>query len=380
MKYQKENLIKILYAHELNLNEKIWLKKYLEDHPEEEELRMIAYEIYSDDINTEAAGKKQLIESPFDGVYKNIAEPRADHRFNRNIRRLSAAAACLLIAGLLSVYHHAKTADRHVAQLIQPGKNQALLTLSNGKKIALADVKNGEKINYGKISISKNSDGQIVYRAAINTNDKVEYNTISTPKAGQYQVILADGTHVWLNAMSSIRFPTSFPGKDRQVEIKGEAYFEVAKDKHKPFKVLGGNQTVEVLGTHFNVNAYQDEETVKTTLLEGSVKITKGNMTAMLSPGQQATTGDVIQVDKADIASAISWKEGYFLFRDADIETVMKQVERWYDVSVKYTGAKPEVELNGKISRQMNLSKLLDMLSYSGVHCRVEGHTIMITN
>lgn len=276
---------------------------------------------------------------------------------------------------------------------VAPGGDKALLILADGSEIALDKAKNGDLTKQGEIRIHKTEDGQVVYinakgqRAPQSIAPK--YNTIRTPKTGQYKVVLADGTKVWLNAVSSIRFPTSFTHEERRVEITGEAYFEVAKDKNRPFRVITPEQTIEVLGTRFNINAYQGEKAVKTTLLEGSVKVSpahqKGreHQSILLHPGQQSTVtpnSSHIEVKNVDTEEIIAWKNGYFQFNNTDIAMIMRQVERWYDVEVVYEGGAYENRLSGKISRDVSVSKVLEMLHYLGINAEIEGRKITITN
>jgi hypothetical protein len=268
---------------------------------------------------------------------------------------------------------------------IQPGKNSAVLTLSNGTQILLDSAANGTLAQQGNMKVLK-INGRISYTTgAANKNEKPVYNTIATTRGNEYQLILADGTKAWLNASSSIHFPAAFTGKERRVEITGEVYFEVAHDRSKPFKVefsntAGRKGEVEVLGTHFDVNAYPDENAIKTTLLEGSVKVRQSDKIQMLSPGQEAIiSSDKITIKRdVDVAQVIAWKDGYFLFNNTDIQTIMRQVARWYDVEVKYQGKITEDGFSGKISREVPLSKFLKVLELNDVHVTTEGRTVII--
>jgi transmembrane sensor len=303
--------------------------------------------------------------------------------------RIGIAASFLLflsVGGYFLLIKHPTTpaiAKNEIHDAI-PGSNKAILTLSNGHKIILNNVVKGLLTREGNTRINKTDDGEIVYQKE-NTaygQRNLSYNTISTPRGGQWKLTLADGSRVWLNANSTIRYPITFPANEREIEITGEAYLEVAKDQHKPFRVHSNGQTVEVLGTHFNINAYADEEETKTTLLEGSVKIIKGQSMQLIKPGQQART----RVDKngitvyhdVDMAAEVSWKDGYFRFNNADLPSVMRQFARWYDVEV-IDKSKPGVhEFNGKISRQANLSRVLKILSLGGLHFKIEGKQLIV--
>lgn len=268
---------------------------------------------------------------------------------------------------------------------IAPGHDNAILTLDDGRTIVLDSAANGALAKQGNSKVLK-LDGQIVYNKMANDHKgKPVYNTIATAKGNQYQLVLADGSKVWLNAASSIHFPAAFTGNERRVEITGEAYFEVAHNAAKPFIVKvntpsGDGGEIEVLGTHFNVNAYADEPDMKTTLLEGSVKIKKASAIQMLSPGQQARlTPDGIALQKnVDLSQVMAWKEGFFQFDNTDTKTLMRQVARWYDVDVDFQGKIAEEGFSGKISRNVPLSKFLKVLELNDVHIKTEGRKITV--
>jgi len=264
---------------------------------------------------------------------------------------------------------------------IEPGGNKALLTTSDGSAINLDSIQNGTVITKGAAKISKR-DGLLVYdiTPSVATTDVIE-NTLFTPRGGQYQVVLADGTKVWLNAASSLRFPSDFRGSQRAVELTGEAYFEVAKNKHKPFLVKVGEMQVNVLGTHFNVNAYTEESSIKTSLLEGSVKITSGKATSILQPGEQAVLRNAdnkVRVNRVNMDEVIAWKNGVFQFDDADITSVMREIARWYNVEIVYSGSVPARRFEGKISRSAQLTEVLKILELSGVKCIIAGNKIEV--
>ena len=270
---------------------------------------------------------------------------------------------------------------------ILPGGNKAVLTLADGSRIILGDAQNGILAKQANIDIRKAAGGKIVYNASnqLSANAPALYNTITTPRGGQYQVTLSDGSKVWLNAASSLKFPAAFSNKERVVELTGEAYFEIAKlsspsvagreGNRIPFKVITNNQTVEVLGTHFNINAYADEAAIKTTLLEGSVKVfqSKTNNSQLLKPGQQAMVGTQIQIADVDATLAIAWKNGYFIFSHEDIGSIMRQVSRWYDVNIQYEGNVTQEKFVGTISRFNDVAQILDVLQLTGaVHFKTE--------
>jgi len=261
-----------------------------------------------------------------------------------------------------------------------PGRNVAILTLSNGKKIIL-DSSNARIIDEGgKTGISMQHGRQLVYESKGSKSRTAVYNTVSTPYGGKFEIVLQDGSRVWLNSLSSIRYPTAFTGPERRVEISGEAYFEISKNA-KPFIVEIKQMEVEVLGTHFDVNGYEDEDAIKTTLLEGKVKVRSLRGTNLLKPGQQArlsNNGIMSVVDDVNLNQVIAWKDGVFEFDNADIETIMRQLVRWYGVEVVYK--KPvKVHFGGSISRNVNLSKVLHMLEETGnVHFDFEDNKIIV--
>ncbi|MES2446570.1 MAG: FecR domain-containing protein [Bacteroidota bacterium] len=309
---------------------------------------------------------------------------------------LAIAAVLVLISSLTILFFNNESPKEQIVianpkpvkNTIVPGSNNAVLTLANGNQISLNDKENGVLASQSGVIITKNKDGQLQYQ--IKADAPAGINTISTPRGGQYQLILVDGTKVWLNAASSITFPTQFKGAERKVEIVGEAYFEVAKNANKPFKVKSKNQIIEVLGTHFNVNTYDDEVADKTTLLEGSVSVSKianGKVqtatSKILKPGQQATVNanqSQILVAIADEDEAIAWKNGYFKFNKADIQTIMRQVSRWYNVDVEFKGEMNKDLFVGKINRSEHVEEVLSILERSKINVAIKGRSIIISN
>lgn len=249
---------------------------------------------------------------------------------------------------------------------IPPGSNRATLTLADGSKIILDSV-HGNIMQQSNLKVM-NVAGKLDYEGI---GSIAETHTLSTPKGGQYQLVLPDGSKVWLNALSSITYPTAFVGKDRKVSIVGEAFFEIAKDKEKPFIVQANNEKITVLGTSFNVNAYKDESVVRTSLLEGAVTING----RILKPGEAYCNGEIM---KANLEQELAWKEGLFNFEGADFPQVMRQLERWYDIQVKYEGKIPEGKFGGKLPRNLNLSQVTRILKDMKVNSRIEGRTLFI--
>jgi transmembrane sensor len=285
---------------------------------------------------------------------------------------------------------------------VLPGGNKATLKLGDGKTIVLDNAQNGLLVQQGAINIIKQNDGELVYESETGSSGKpltIDHspltNTLGTPAGGQFQLKLPDGTWVWLNASSFIKYPTAFTGKERRVSVYGEAYFEVAKDANKPFKVnvltsdgeSRNGTEIEVLGTHFNINAYNNEALVKTSLLEGKVKIVSdyynGKQSAILKPGQQAQVeveGKMKVKNNASMEEVVAWKNGEFLFQSADIGALMRQVARWYDIEVSYPNGMPKDRFSGKIGRNVNLSQLLEILKYSEVKFELKGRTLVVHN
>jgi ferric-dicitrate binding protein FerR (iron transport regulator) len=274
-----------------------------------------------------------------------------------------------------------KTLPEQPVQII-PGGNKAVLTLAGGRQIILDSLQNGSVALQGNTHILKLASGRLAYQPDHTGSGAIEYNTITTPKGGQYQVSLPDGSRVWLNAASSLRFPTSFDGNERQVEMTGEVYFEVAQNRDKPFFVRSGGFNVEVLGTHFDVNAYADEAVFKTTLLEGSVNVGNTSGHSLLEPGEQAVAGisggNIRILREADTEAAVAWKNGRFEFSNADIPTIMRQIARWYDVDIRYEGNIPPEHFSGEVPRSCSLDKVLKIFALSQIHFRIEGKEIIV--
>lgn len=306
--------------------------------------------------------------------------------------RIAVAASIAVLMGT-GIFYFTQPKEEKVQvaakpQEIAPGGTKGVLTLSNGKQIVLSEITAKDTIaqegEENEVTIKMNANGEVTYIINPNTDggkDDNSFNTLSTPIGGQYNIILADGTKVYLNAVSSIKYPTQFNGDKRVVELEGEAYFEVAKNKNKPFIVKSNNQSIEVLGTHFNVHSYNNESVVKTTLLEGSVAVTYKNQKAILKPGQQSDVSDnfsKIKVKEVDPEEAVAWKNGRFKFDNADLKNVMRQLERWYGIKVEYRGNVSDVRFNGGTFRNKNLSEVLKVLELSNIKFKVEGKTVIV--
>ncbi|WP_343704517.1 FecR domain-containing protein [Chitinophaga sp.] len=294
---------------------------------------------------------------------------------------LAAAAAVLLLvlAGGFYFLLQQPPSPPQTAQMeeVMSGSNKAVLTLADGSTVTVDST--ARQIAQQGSGAIRQQNGQLQYTGA--TAAAGAYNTLTTPAGGQYRLRLPDGTEVWLNAASSIRFPISFDKHERKVELTGEAYFEVAQQASAPFKVMVNRQAeVLVLGTTFNINAYTDERNIKTTLLRGKVKVTAGSRDIQLSPGQQAvsTTTSLTINNAADTEKAIAWKNGLFNFQDASLEEVMRQLSRWYNITVVYENGIPDMEFYGKMQRNIPLSTMLKMLERTEVKFRLEGNNRLV--
>lgn len=296
----------------------------------------------------------------------------------------AAVITILLMAGGAKLLFHQSSPSIPVAAFkndVPPGGNHAVLTLADGKQITLDSAGNGTLGQQGATTIFKLNNGQLAYQENGTTPQQVSYNKITTPRGGQFQIVLPDGTKVWMNAASSLRFPTAFTGNDRQVELSGEAYFEVTKDPTKPFIVNVNRMKVAVLGTQFNVMSYPDEKNIQTTLIDGAVNVSADGHSRQLQPGEQtqlSADGNIQLIKDADIESTLAWKNGYFQFNKADLQSVMRQLARWYDIEIVYKDQVPDFMFVGQLDRNANLSVILKILEKSQVHFSVEGRKITV--
>ncbi len=317
---------------------------------------------------------------------KIIHKARQTESFEvKKTRQWLAAAVVALAVSVGGVYFAIgyNTSSDNVTTLspekdILPGRKKAVLTLANGSKVILDDSEKGLVAKEGNTEVMRQG-GRISYLGLSKPKSSVIYNTISTPNGGMYELELSDGTKVWLDAASTLKYPVSFVGNERKVELTGEAYFEVVHNKKMPFKVVANNTTIEDIGTRFNINAYQDETSVKTTLVEGAIKVSVGNTSQLLTPGQMVSVNNsTLSLSDADIEQEIAWKNGYFIFNKADIKTVMQQFSRWYDVDISYEGTVPNNLFVGQIKREETLLGALKILELSGMHFRVEGRKVIV--
>jgi len=392
-------LIERFFQNTCTQQEKVELAKWIEESSHDDELKQIMDEKWMNfesrhKIAPDRAG--EILAAILKNKVTDIGETVPIVK-RLSWWRISAAASIILFVAAVSFFLVYKKPEQGIANNVDtstnnqthpvddvsPGKTKAILTLSDGSTVVLDNTPDGTLAVQGNTKIL-NEHGQLIYNNGLNSSGEILYNTLTTHRGEQFPLQLSDGTKLWLNASSSIRFPVAFAGNERRVEITGEAYFEVAKNANKPFKVLLNGMEIVVLGTHFNVNGYADEASVRTTLLEGSVKITKDNASLLLVRGQQAKlnrNGRMDLIEDADIEQAVSWKEGYFHYNKADLETVMREVSRWYDVDIIYENEsrKSEQHFSGDIQKSLTLSAVLRVLEKSLVHFRIEGKKLIVS-
>ncbi|MGN8070140.1 FecR family protein [Mucilaginibacter sp. 22184] len=371
-------------------------KKNLSGECTPEEIRLL--ESYQDNIvmpddKWEAdLGDKKRVRGTLKGMLKESIPERSARRSSIGVYRMAAAiilllGVCIIIwRGRLSSIPKQPDMEATSSKKILPGGNKAYLTMANGSVITLNGLKNGTLGTQTGIRINKVKDGVLSYdKQTEGQKDgagELAYNTINIPRGGQYQLVLSDGTKVWLNSASSLKYPAAFSGKERKVELAGEAYFEVAKDRTKPFTVGVNGMSVQVLGTHFNINAYSDEKTIETTLLEGSVKLSSNGKQAFLKPGQQGKFSiqqTAFNISNVDVEDAVAWKNGFFAFNNEDIQTIMKRISRWYDVDVVFPEKFKRKNFGGTVSRFTDVEQVLNSLELTGsVHFKTEGRRITV--
>jgi transmembrane sensor len=369
-------------------------EKYLSGQSTPED--QVLLDSYEDDINLNTNGEHDLEidkiavrQKIWLKLQQQITPAAVKEKNDRMWLKIAAILVVACLLGLWMVKSRNTTKSNYLQTKakkprITSGGNNAYLTMADGTVITLNDAQNGELATQSGIKISKAKDGMLVYKFVKNNkgNAPNAINTITTPRGGQYQIVLADGTKVWLNAASSLRFPVTFVSNKRDVELTGEAYFEVAKDRNKPFTVQANGTNVQVLGTHFNVSAYLNDAAVSTTLLEGSVKLVKSNETAMLTPGQNGVSVNgraAIKVEEANVEQVMAWKNGYIVFNNTDIKTIMDQASRWYNIDVVYEGEMSDQVFNGKISKYKDIDELLTNIELTGaVHFKVEGRRVTV--
>lgn len=357
------------------------IEKYIAGTASQEEIRFVElYYAYSEKNKSREFSEQEAAMDHarnFEEIQRKISATTPAQRRRLWPYKYAAAAAVLIFTASVTYLWFKKQEQPLGKDLtavaikdILPGSNKALLTLADGTKVVLDDKAAGKVIEVPGLTISKTKNGQLVYTASgkPQQNGKIASNTVATPRGGQYQIILPDGTKVWLNASSSLSYPELFSGNKRTVRLSGEGYFEVAKNKAMPFHVETAAQDVEVTGTHFNINAYMDDAVLKTTLLEGSVNVHYSGKSKMLQPGQQSRIGNAspeINLLAVNTEEETAWKNGLFQFSNASLKSILSQVERWYDVKVDYSTV-PNKRYNGMVPRSAGLSEVLHMLEVTG--------------
>ncbi|WP_343523961.1 FecR domain-containing protein [Pedobacter sp.] len=376
------------------------LKKYLSGDCTVSEIEQVDQWFDSmDEVPEDIAGlsdeQRKLVEDRiFECILLNIEaknEPKiiSIHKKSARVNKLLWAAASLLLvlgAVLTWRYHSQQRQQDQIVELnqavhIKPGGNRAVLTLDDGSSVVLTDAKIGALANQQNVSVVKTAEGELSYKIhAGAASSKITYNKITTPLGGKYSVVLPDGSKAWLNAKSSLRFPTAFTGAERIVQMTGEVYFEVARNPKQPFKVQSGGTEIKVLGTHFNVMAYGDEAEQKTTLLEGSIHLSSGKFSQLLKPGEQALVNPSgIKVNtNCDMEAVMAWRNDLFIFKDMEIKEIARQLARWYDVQVVFKGTPSKISYTGTISKDVELSELLSMLQFTGLKYELNGHLLTI--
>ena len=393
---QSERIAWLLFRYtrdELSAEEKHELSEWCSLSPENEEI--FKKETNPDYIRDEMKEMYANKNAVFQKITEKYPELSDNSRPYLKFRLIPVAATLIITLGItaLFVLQIKSKKEKSIQQSnidiysIKPGGNHATLTLANGSVLSLDSAGSGIIGTEGSSNIIKKDSGQLVYsNNGSGAISEISYNTLRTPRGGQYKLILPDGTNVWLNAASSLKYPSSFNSKERKVVLEGEAYFEVSKmtdppaNKKVPFLVsIQGKPDVEVLGTHFNIMAYPDEPFVLTTLLEGSVKIGS----SVLVPGQQAqennNSSSVTVINAVDLNEVIAWKNGKTSFKNASIQQIMRAISRWYDVDVEYKGIIPDKKYKGGLPRNTDLNELLEVLNQNGIHFSVEGKKIIVT-
>lgn len=381
----KEDFLKIVRKYlngSAGKKERAFLEKFYESH----DSRQNVLDDYADHERTMLG---QVME---ENILRGISVNRERKLLSFGWSRFAAAAAIVLVAlgGLFYLRQQPKSVARQTVAKptdFAPGGERAMLTLADGSTILLDSASPGHIAYQGSATITKNGDGELAYQVSKKDKTIAGMNTITTPAGGQYSITLPDGSQVWLNAKSSITFPTAFFGQERHVKVQGEVYFEIKKDKGRPFVVdVDGRQQVIVTGTNFNVSAYADEPEIRTTLLEGAVRVAAGktdNGELRLLPGEQATFKSGSPADghfrkaTVDVSEAIAWKNGLFQFRETTLATIMRDIGRWYNVEVTYPEGIPQKRFSGKLHRNSKASEILEILKFAGVNFRIEASESM---
>lgn len=334
--------------------------------------------------------RQRILAYPDSGSYVEDVDAKVLHKRLKFKRTWYLVAAAMILLFGIGIYFYLASGKQQPSivatlqeEILAPSSSFAVITLYDGSKVLIDSLKNGQATKHGNIIIKKNNSGQISYEVIGGPNKLgKKYNTLMNPRGSKViDIILSDGTHVWLNAGSSMKYPVEFEGNERLVELKGEGYFEVAKDPHRKFIVKSDKVQTEVLGTHFNVNGFEDE-TAKVTLLEGAIKITsvKTGGFKVLEPGEQAEVGNAIHFNNVDVNNVIAWKDGYFSLDGLSFPEFMRQLERWYNIDVIYLNGDPNIHLFGKLGHDLTLPEIVSSLKDMGVNCKIKGSKLYIQN
>lgn len=367
------------------------LLRLLADPMNESQLQDLMVELWNDPEPTDPVFKEEESQRMLKNILSLSSADSADERKRFKLHslwsaqwiKISAAVVIITLSAVLLYFNSTSDPKKMTdGSSVAPGSDKALLTLADGTQLSLMNISPSNEANYKANGIFKSSDGFVTYKPIKHqlTGNSKGTNVLTTPRGGQYKIILPDGTKVWINAASTLKFPVSFEVSNRSIELEGEAYFEVAKDKRKPFRVRSRNQVVEVYGTHFNVNSYAEEINIVTTLVEGSVGVsdlTSGEH-LILKPGQQSVLAGGLSVLPDQVQGSVAWKEGYFLFEHEELSSIMRKLSRWYDINVEI----PDEELKslrfaGTVNRFENLEDVLRMLELTGdVKFRTNGRIV----
>lgn len=373
----------------LTVEEEILLNQWLAREGDEKQFLHADEQVLRDRLLKRIQQEAGIAGHPFRRVKHGLVSAR--------YRWIRVAALFVLTIGGVSCFLFFKKSrtnpEMTVSKIVEkqdvaPGHNGAILTLANGHKIVLDSADNGRIALQGNRRLIK-KNGQLVYEnsaenpATVAPEKRVNYNTVTTPRGRKFEIVLSDGSKVWLNAASSITYPTAFTDKERKVSITGEVYFEIAKDTRHPFVVSVGGSSITVLGTHFNVMAYKEEKQIKTTLLEGAVRVSNGSRQVVIKPGEQASfslQSDHINVATVDTRPAVAWTEGKLSMDNLGIEAIMRKVSRWYDVDIKFEGPLPQEHFWGVINRNVNLSDMLKVMKASGIEANLHGRQLIVSS
>ncbi|MBL4675843.1 MAG: FecR domain-containing protein [Mucilaginibacter sp.] len=373
------------------------LKKYLKGEASQAEIELLHayYDLFEQKPDASANVNQDELDRIKNEIRDTVDRGIINHKPSLSYRvinknqwlKIAALFLVLVSVGVYALTRHRSLQEQYAQYDIKPGTHKITLTLSNGEKLEIDPNKQGQIVSQQNTSVRQQKGNQLIYSPGVALADSVvRYNNIDVPGGLSYQLVLADGSKVYLNAGSSLRYPVSFSADTRTVELSGEAYFEVAHDAHKPFIVKASGQQIKVLGTHFNVKAYADEPGIKTSLLSGSVQLAAGNQTAMLKLGEESfLSTNRGQADFKislieDLEEIVAWKNGYFQYDNADLKTIMADFSRWYGIKVKYEGKIPKRTFSGAIHKNLSLLQALDILDYTDLHIKLNEDQLVISD